>query len=112
MINKRALIHLESILDQEKIKSKENQEVFHQNEKAYLNQISALTKKASKAEARLGEVKARLEVAEGEVGMLKKQLDASKAEGLILKEEKDEERVRYLEEIDRLKEDIGKNFIR
>jgi predicted RNase H-like nuclease (RuvC/YqgF family) len=109
MINKRALIHLESILDQEKIKSKENQEIFHRNEKAYLAEISKLTKQNSRVEAKLGEMKAKLEVAEANVGMLKGQLDASKAENLMLKEERDEGKVSYLEEIDKLREDLGMN---
>ena len=57
MINKRALVHLESLLDMEKIKSKENQEIFHNNEKSYLMKISSLEKESVANEKLINELK-------------------------------------------------------
>jgi hypothetical protein len=37
-----AVIHLESLLDHEKLKNQEGQQVYHKNEKVYLAKISKL----------------------------------------------------------------------
>lgn len=56
-INKRALVHLESLLDMEKIKSKENQELYHNNEKAYLIKLSAMEKETVVKEKLINDLK-------------------------------------------------------
>ena len=60
MINKRALIHVESMLDQEKIKGKENQEKYHKNEKTYLSKISKLEKQNLQKEKEVIDLQSKL----------------------------------------------------
>lgn len=103
---KRALIHVESLLDQEKLKNQENQTVYHKNEKIYLSKISELESKALKKEKSANEYKTQAQIVEGKLGNLVEQLNTQKAENLILKEERDEVKIQYIEEIDKLKEDL------
>lgn len=105
---KRSLIHLESLLDQEKIRSKESQEVYHKNEKSYLNKISKLEKEVVAKERQLNDFKSKAEVFENKLNDAQSNLNAQKAENLILKEEKEDIKAQYLEEIENLKEELTK----
>ncbi|CAI2362421.1 unnamed protein product [Moneuplotes crassus] len=103
---KRALIHVESLLDQEKIKGQENQQVYHKNEKIYLSKISKLESDALKKEKSANDFKTKAQLFEGKLSNLTEQLSTQKAENLILKEERDEIKGQYTEEIDKLKQDL------
>lgn len=124
----RSLIHLESLLEQEKIKNQENQVIYHKNEKAYLAKISKLESEINewirkdainKKDSNKGS-KVRLfmsffyfcyqfiNLSTEKLESLTQLFNAAKAENLILKEEKDDMKAGFLEEIDKLKEDLAK----
>jgi len=98
---KRALIHLESMLDQEKIKAKDHQDVYHQR-------ISQLEVEKSKLDRDLNEHKSKHTVAKGKVKSLQELFNAQKSENELLKEERSELKNHHMEEVSRLKEDTEK----
>ena len=105
---KRALIHMESLLDQEKVQNQDNQQIYHKNEKIYLTKISKLESETVKKEKKANDYRAKAQVFEGKLEALNDQLNTLKADNLILKEERDEIKGQYNEEIGKLKEELAK----
>ena len=108
MINKRALIHVESMLDQEKIKGKENQETYHKNEKTYINKISKLEKQNLQKEKEVIDLQSKLKISESQITELQNQVNQQKEQNFTLKEDKDEQKAHYLEQIQELKDSLAK----